>query len=588
MTDKKRKNKQAWCLHTVALLKPYVKRKEHITRTTASRLIKPITDWQRRELDKLRKQANQIIRGENVSALTYGVFGMTLEHPEMQSVKNTFDKALDGYGAPFVMPDNLKIRGNVLKEESAFYSESGKRLSTVPGDAWVITHCDGLGRTDLLIVENDETYVLLFNQGKLPLKSGHGVRCIYPECVVVNNIEIKAPEQSWQPTDELRQYPKAYALSKEHERGDCYRDDSGKAMLWDGTDWVNMGTQTLPPILDYGHVSNTIPLVWIKDIDTVEELPEKGDPGEMYGVRNGRATVDAYYVWSPEGAWVSVMQNTANDKAITHARTKPLLGSFRDVMDQGGARLERTNKYYQILVANHEASVELNSVVYHLYDGYVRGTGTATYILVNGLWLNINSVYGLGEEPRYHGTSIQDIDFDNKEMLTFMSINEIHALGPDLPAGSAFINANDHVVVWMNNEWADMGSFHHHIGYVRNSDGEVSVKTHIDCLREHLGCTTVSRGVLNNWSELPDNPNKGDMYSMGHRDKDYLTYTAVWDGKVWCGITEPYQPISIPVYVIEDGSLPAGSTPATGSDQAVENTKPNGFWRCLIRMLGFK
>lgn len=91
---KKSGGRYKWTLETVSKLKPMVSAKEHISRRVAIKLVQPTTEWERRELEKLRSRANKVIRGENIDILHYTVFGVTTWHPSMKGVMQEFDKNL--------------------------------------------------------------------------------------------------------------------------------------------------------------------------------------------------------------------------------------------------------------------------------------------------------------------------------------------------------------------------------------------------------------------------------------------------------------------------------------------------------------
>lgn len=260
MSEKKQKGKQAWCLNTVAILKPYIERKEHITRTTANRLVKPVTNWQRRELDTLRKQANQIIRGEDVSALTYGIFGMTLEHPDLVAFTASFDATIKQHHAPFHYPAELHIRGMQASEEKVFYDNQYHHRKAIIGDVWIIRR--EYSRTmDMLIVENEHTYVLIPDCVGKMIQQKTGYRCLYPECVKVADVEIIYPEVPDQPVGE--------------------------------------------PIL---------PLT--TSVATEQALPAVGEPGVLYNVRKPDGSV-VQMMWLSERGWCCVESAITPNTAST-------------------------------------------------------------------------------------------------------------------------------------------------------------------------------------------------------------------------------------------------------------------------------
>ncbi|QXO09987.1 hypothetical protein pEaSNUABM37_00026 [Erwinia phage pEa_SNUABM_37] len=700
MNEKKNKGKQAWCLNTVAILKPYVERKEHITRSTAGRLVKPVTNWQRRELDTLRKQANQIIRGENVSPLTYTVFGMTLEHPEMKPVAEAFDNALAEHRKPFLLPSNLMVRGVQSSEHAVFHDNDFGRRTVNGGDVWVIRHEDG--SCDTMFIENDQTYVLIKDTLKFPPTQKVGYRCIYPECVIVEEValvgETQMPERpSAPPPADLVYLTKAYALSKEPERGDCYKED-GCLIAWTGTEWLNVGKLDLP-----GEPANgPITLNWVANIQTMADLPDAAKIGDMYGIYNGRTLeVDVYMVWTPQGAWCELMQNTRTEESIRTAKLKsiaehfgikleeelyakitqpvkskyaspeqlayyagyagvnravfikelPTYGYLReqgvpgevfDIADQedigiatvgwagddwvdvtdltrtvphkryrsyndqapvtldehrhvgsadgettGPAHVKRVNPTEVVYVADDETTIELD---HKLRSSYGFSSGNQTCMWNGEVFIKVGKIWMLLFTSGKSAKAASDIEGSWDQTFEFISLEQFKTLSADdYRPGLAYVDQADHIQAWVNNEWTDMGPFHHNLGLKRNERGEVWYKRKDDIIADMLGIRPNFVDFIEHWGELPAYPALGDMYTILNDAPGFSmnSRSAVWDGEVWIDRNDPTSMITLPLFTPFE--FPVAEAPAE-ADWKFEEPKPNptGFWARLGRLVGFK
>lgn len=625
MSENKLKSKRKWVQNAIAELKPFIERKEHITRSTAGKLLKPVTNWQRREVDTLRKQANQIIRGENVNAMVYTIFGMTLEHPELKPVKEMFDATIRTQREPYAPPNNLKVRGVMPSEHAVFYNEDGSRREVLGGDVWIIRNNDG--SSDSMIIENDQTYVLIKDTLKFPPVASTGYRCIYPECVVVAEIELcqpAEPEESVEaplpPPSELVLCTKTYALSKEKENGDCYLDDDGCLKAWTGNSWLNLGVVNLPGPARNGPII----LNWVKNIETMADLPDNPEPGDMVGVYNGRHfDPDVYMVWTVQQQWCELVRNEGNEKEIRAAQMRTLGQRFGVLMEEKivsdfkqafaghqhtgeptsaetTAPVKRTNPRYTLIVADEFDTKLLN----HKADscrgeGYLEELNNRTYMWQNGRWILYSTIRKMEKDTSlHHGTSSHtgvDLPIPGVQLAFAPEAVRKQAKVGELRHGDAYINGVDHVIAWMCNEWTDLGPFHHQLGYIRDAEGEVRVKNNRDLLEDKLQCKVDYKGIVHGWGELPEDPAKGDLYTNFDRYGSCHYAEVVWDGEAWIDHCYPFKMIALPEYVVETEIERAEETLARENqgdvtDWRFEEPKPNpnGFWSRVGAVLGFK
>ena len=602
MSEKKMKSKQAWCLNTVAVLKPFIERKEHITRGTAGKLVKPVTNWQRRELDILRKQANQIIRGENVSSLTYGIFGMTLDHPEMRTVRDSFDAELANNERSFQMPETVKIVGASPSEDQVFYGDGRPRNVNV-GDVWVINR-PGASYPDMLFIENNHTYVVIENAMSASGEETRAYRCIYPECVKVADVKVlpASPKQKQLPLSvhDLTIYPMHYAMAKEKEIGDAYLTEDNCLCAWTTDGWANLG----PDIPVYGHQFAKVEptkLNWVKNIESVDELPmENNEFGDMYGIMNGNEhDPDKYMVWVPTLQWAEIKRTPENDADIAEAQLKGLGVRFneellRRVIPQASPNPTRTNPRYTVWIADDALAEILTAKAIRIYQcsELVSHVGEI-YFSHMGMWCRGDLWLGTNAngEKLYHGSrAYYDIEPYVNQLPFFKpyeTIKELEASGK-LVNGDAYVNQVSHIMMWANNEWCDMGEFHHEVGYIRDQAGNLYPKSRENYLREHLGCELAEVKFVEDWTQLPANPNKGDYYIKSSPRNNHAL-EAVFDGEVWIETEAPYHPIAIPQYEVWSPDPTSTTGDVDVSDKFEEpEQKSDGFWSRVGVLLGFK
>lgn len=155
-------SRQKWALDVVKTLKPFIDREEQISRRVAIKAVNPKEEWQRRQLEKMRIQANKIIRRENCDVLIYTVWGMTLHHPSMKGELESFDNAIKVQMADFQYPDGLlKVQGIYSSPTVVNAIVSHIRHTIEPGYMWMIRpDMAKPDNTHFMFVETD-TYVLI-------------------------------------------------------------------------------------------------------------------------------------------------------------------------------------------------------------------------------------------------------------------------------------------------------------------------------------------------------------------------------------------------------------------------------------------
>lgn len=621
MGEKKQKGKQAWCLNTVATLKPFIERKEHITRSTAARLVKPVTNWQRRELDNLRKQANQIIRGENCNPLTYTIFGMSLDHPDLHGVRDEFIKTVDEYKRLFTLPPSLNIVGSYPTAEQLF--DKGNKPS--PGDMYAIGPVtDGVG--EIIFIEDGETYVsFTLNKGK---PADTGIRCIYPECIKVADVERN--QQPPVVLNWIKNIDRTDELPATGNVGDMYGVYNGRTqepdiyMVWapegrwceimrneqnDGEIYAakmsrfveqyglkdKVGKATKDHLHAYAQFAGVNRAVFIKELPTYGYLREHGTPGEVYDITDlediGIATVG----WAGDD-WVDVCDLT---RKVPHKR-------YRSYSDQAPAtdiaahrhaggegitttpHLKRKNPVINLYIADDRTAAILdrdNSYRYHCdMTGVVAMHKNEMWMRVGDMWVDYNASY-----PRVVGTTNDKPVCDHT--LLFITLQQFKELKPeDIVPGMAYINEADHIVAWVNQEWVDMGPFHHSLGLQRNDRNEVWYKSEIDLIEEQIGVRSNFKNFIKHWGELPVDPEVGDMYAIMRDVHDYPDWSsncrAVWDGEVWLDGSNHKAMITIPNFIVKGAAEPEPVKPEQQpADTAVD--KP-GFWSRVGKVFGFK
>lgn len=296
MSEKKMsEGRRKWKMNAIALLKPLVVEGNHISRRIAVKLVKPTNDWERRQLDTLRGQANKIIRRENTDPLLYTVWGMSLEHPNMAMAKKIAAVMPQGnaYESPFVMPERLDIRGMQDNAEAVYRNDRAR-----PGDVWVIRVYNSNEHL-LMFIEEGNTYVLTDPVGPdaLPAVSqGERFSDAHVGLARIDIINLKAgdKEKASTPTIAINLMLKEEALALANPKdGDAYADDgqlhiySGEKGKWSDLDITGLRNTTnvraMMPKSDFLSACGVTPMVRGK-VATTDNLPETGEQGDLYYV----------------------------------------------------------------------------------------------------------------------------------------------------------------------------------------------------------------------------------------------------------------------------------------------------------------
>ena len=163
---KKSQGRHRWTLDAVALLKPFVANEQHISRRVAIKLVSPETEWERRELEKLRSRANKVIRGENIDILHYTVFDATLNHPSMREHTATFMRELATLEAT-PAPYSARMCG-------VCFTEQQLPDDAVPGDLYYITLDKGGDSYQMIRTSHDTWERVLLNIRELDGSTARG------------------------------------------------------------------------------------------------------------------------------------------------------------------------------------------------------------------------------------------------------------------------------------------------------------------------------------------------------------------------------------------------------------------------------
>lgn len=225
-------SRQKWALDVVKTLKPFIDREEQISRRVAIKAVGPKEEWQRRQLEKMRIQANKIIRRENCDVLIYTVWGMTLHHPSMKGELESFDNAIKLQMADFQYPDGLlKVQGIYSSPAVVNAIVSHIRHTIEPGYMWMIrpdmTKPDN---THFMFVETD-TYVLIpVTKGVVATKGErYSNDDVYLATVNVSSAPIVAPPAL---PDEPNQAIKIECVSQE----EAYRREPKDGLAYSNSD----------------------------------------------------------------------------------------------------------------------------------------------------------------------------------------------------------------------------------------------------------------------------------------------------------------------------------------------------------------
>lgn len=586
---KKSGGRYKWTLETVSKLKPMVSAKEHISRRVAIKLVQPTTEWERRELEKLRSRANKVIRGENIDILHYTVFGVTTWHPSMKGVMQEFDKNL----AALTNADNTEV--------------NLPARFTVPAGPELIIH--------------DKEYALNKDKviGDAYLEPGSVLMVwtgeAFEEMGVCEMTPIGRTEPFYQ-LNFIKNLSTTSDLPASGNSGDMYgimngnTRDPDRYMVWDRTAWaeIQRNDNTVVSIQDavnrkllsafreqleqdmidrltgpkvhdsmkaYALLAGVDKVKFVSELPTYGWLKETGTPGELFDIADVEDIGIATVAWDGLD-WVDVFDPT---RKVPQRR-------YRTYNDQAPAA--RKNPVHVLYTAtDHAASV---------LDSRYGPIGSRHGIFEGTIFVKYGDVWVEGRTYDEYITKMRN-DLGSDGHLQFVS-EECALATPlkELVAGTAYLNKAKDIIAWVNNEWTNMGPVHEDLGLCVDVDGSVYYRSDIDMMAKKLGCPVHCVKVVSSWAELPDNPKRGNYYLHVTDSALDEPMNAVWDGEVWVSMAPPHNPITLPLFA---EPLP----PATGDvidtvlkhdDRQVDwsfvepKPNPNSIWARLGRWLGFK
>lgn len=579
---KKSGGRYNWTLNTVDKLKPMVYAKEHISRRAAIKLIQPTTEWERRELDKLRARANKVIRGENIDILHYTIFGVTTRHPSMKGVMEDFDKNLKEEEAKAALSPDQQLF--VYDKAYALVKEK------VNGDCYVDD--DGTAKVwyEGMFINCGVCHpAAVLNQGK-PI----------PQLTFIKNV------QGIGDLPDSARVGDMYGILNGNPR------DAERYMLWENGHWIEI--QQNPDTLTHIKSAVNIKLLegfrehlerdmvrrfvdehkvheslraytkqagidrvkFVSELPTYGWLKEEGKPGELFDIADVEDIGIATVGWDGKD-WVDAFDPT---KKVPQRR-------YRAYNDQAPAA--RKNPVHVLFAASEEAAAVLES----RYGGIKSKLGIfegTTFVKFGNVW-----VEGRGYDA-YNAIMSEEL---KETRNTFHSMSEEQALSlpvSDLIPGMAYLNKAGDIIVWANNEWANLGRVSEELGLWVDVTGVLCQRSDMELLARKLGCDITLVSFVDTWAELPDNPKKGDYHMLNLTPVYGDSFRAVWDGEVWVNMVSPHNPITLPRIAVP---LP----PMNGDviDEVLKNDdrpvdwtfvepKPNptSIWSRIGRWLGFK
>lgn len=585
---KKSGGRYKWTLETVSKLKPMVSAKEHISRRVAIKLVQPTTEWERRELEKLRSRANKVIRGENIDILHYTVFGVTTWHPSMKGVMQEFDKNLAALTAAdnteAILPCKTDLGGPELIIHTKGYALEKDK---VIGDAY-------LERDYMLMVWTGEKFEKM------------GVCDISP---------VSHTKPLYQLTF-IKNLPTIHDLPESGKDGEMYgimngnTRDADRYMMWDKTAWVEIqrNPDTVVTIQDavnqqflklfheqieqdmidrptgpkvhesmkaYASLTGVDKVKFVSELPTYGWLKETGTPGELFDIADVEDIGIATVAWDGKD-WVDVFDPT---RKVPQRR-------YRAYNDQAPAA--RKNPVHVLYAASDHAAEVLNSRYGPINSkrGIFEGT---VFVKYGDVWVE-GRTYDeyMGKLSNEVRRSAQ-LFFTNEERVSDTPLEELRP-------GAAYLNKAKDIIAWINNEWTNMGPVREELGLCIDVDGSVYHRSDLDMTAIKLGCPLHCVTIVDSWGELSLNPNKGDYYLHATDGIFEEPLSAVWDGEAWISMAPPHNLITLPIIA---EPLP----PATGDvidtvlktdgrqvDWSFVEPKPNpnNIWARLGRWLGFK
>lgn len=269
------KVRREWTRRVIAALTPLVQKGEYLSRRGAIKLIEPSSDWQRRELERIRLRGNAVARGEESDPLWYSHFGVSLQSPLLrdtgieQLVTETtpspevHHRSLPGLAVCGVVNELSDIYAKICVEghfathqpvEGEMYLLKDGGVIYVVSDGFVVT-----GK-DLMAPDNIRGTLYSF----MGVEQG--------PCVLTIAEPLYAPSYH-----DLTILPEEEVMQKTRVVGDCYVNRLKRIMVWDGTDWTDCGAVTR----DLGYVVDD---EGVRAMSTVESISHYlGHPAKVVG-----------------------------------------------------------------------------------------------------------------------------------------------------------------------------------------------------------------------------------------------------------------------------------------------------------------
>lgn len=581
---KKSGGRYKWTLETVNKLKPMVYAEEHISRRAAIKLVQPTTEWERRELEKLRSRANKVIRGENIDILHYTVFDVTTRHPSMKGVMQDFDKNL----AALTEAENLPCKPDLKGVELIIHAkEYALNKDKVLGDAYL-----------------EPDHMLMVWTGKK-----------FEEIGTCDIAPIDRTEPLYQLTF-IKNLPTIHDLPDSGKDGEMYgimngnTRDADRYMMWDKTAWVEIqrnpdanvtiqdavnqqflklaheqieqdlidrltGPKVHESMKAYALLTGVDKVKFVSELPTYGWLKETGTPGELFDIADVEDIGIATVAWDGQD-WVDVFDPT---RKVPQRR-------YRAYNDQAPAA--RKNPVHVLFAASDYAADVLNSRYGPIGSKHGSFEGT-TFVKHAGTWV----------EGRTYDEYMTIMQAELKQPPQLLFVSEEYVRNTplnELRAGVAYLDKAKDIIAWVNNEWTNLGPVREELGLYVDSEGYVCTRSGKEMLAKKLGCELTFVNFVNSWTHLPDDPKKGDYYMLTTDGLFDEMPTVAWDGSAWVSAIPPHNLITLPVIAVP---LP----PATGDviDTVLKNDdrqvdwsfvepkpNPNSIWARLGRWLGFK
>lgn len=585
---KKSGGRYNWTLNTVNKLKPMVHAKEHISRRAAIKLIQPTTEWERRELDKIRARANKVIRGENIDILHYTIFGVTTRHPSMKGVMEDFDNNLAALTSADNTPVNLPFKPDLNGGELIIHTkEYALNKDKVLGDSYL---------------ESDHTLMVWTGEK-------------FEEMGVCDVSPTSRTKPLYQLTF-IKNLPTIHDLPDSGKDGEMYgimngnTRDADRYMMWDKTAWVEIqrnensnaiiqdavnqqflklfheqmeqglidrltGPKVHETMKAYALLTGVDKVKFVSELPTYGWLKETGTPGELFDIADVEDIGIATVAWDGKD-WVDVFDPT---RKVPQRR-------YRAYNDQAPAA--RKNPVHVLYAATDYAVGILDSRYGPINSKHGSFEGT-TFVKYAGTWVEGRTYDEYVEIMRNELKQQPQLCFVNEERVRDTPVQELRP-------GIAYLDKAKDIIAWINSEWTNMGPVREELGLCVDREGHVCIRSGKEMLSKKLGCELTPVKFVDSWAHLPDDPKKGDYYMLATDGVFNETPTAVWDGSAWVSTIPPHNLITLPVIaeplppmngdvidtILKDDGRPVDWT-------FVEpKPNPNSIWSRIGRWLGFK